>query len=104
MGDTGSLFLGGAVAGLAFACDQPLVLVLVGLIYVIETLSDIAQVAYYKATKNLCWTKTEIRFAMQRGILRWKASEFLKKRRFIIISSCAAGVKKRLCLFLQALQ
>ena len=35
MGDTGSLFLGGAVAGLAFACDQPLILVLVGLIYVI---------------------------------------------------------------------
>ena len=52
MGDTGSLFLGGAVAGLAFACDQPLILVLVGLIYVIETLSDILQVAYYKATKK----------------------------------------------------
>lgn len=52
MGDTGSLFLGGAVAGLAFACDQPLVLVLVGFIYVIETLSDIVQVAYYKATKK----------------------------------------------------
>ncbi len=52
MGDTGSLFLGGAVAGLAFACDQPLILALVGLIYVIETLSDIAQVAYYKKTKK----------------------------------------------------
>lgn len=52
MGDTGSLFLGGAVAGLAFACDQPLILVLVGLVYVIETLSDIAQVAYYKMTKK----------------------------------------------------
>lgn len=52
MGDTGSLFLGGAVAGLAFACDQPLILVLVGLIYVIETLSDILQVMYYKATKK----------------------------------------------------
>lgn len=32
MGDTGSLFLGGAVAGLAFACDMPLILLLVGLI------------------------------------------------------------------------
>ncbi len=52
MGDTGSLFLGGAVAGLAFACDMPIVLVLVGLIYVIETLSDILQVTYYKATKK----------------------------------------------------
>lgn len=52
MGDTGSLFLGGAVAGLAFACDMPVILVLVGLIYVIETLSDILQVTYYKMTKK----------------------------------------------------
>ena len=52
MGDTGSLFLGGAVAGLAFACDQPLILALVGLIYVIETLSDIIQVGYYKMSKK----------------------------------------------------
>ena len=50
MGDTGSLFLGGAVAGLAFAYDMPLVLLLVGIVYICETLSDIIQVAYFKAT------------------------------------------------------
>ncbi len=50
MGDTGSLFLGGAVVGLAFALDIPLVLLLVGLIYIIETLSDILQVGYFKLT------------------------------------------------------
>lgn len=50
MGDTGSLFLGGAVAGLAFACDMPLILLLVGLVYIIETLSVILQVAYFKAS------------------------------------------------------
>ena len=50
MGDTGSLFLGGAVVGLAFALDMPLVLLLVGLIYIIETLSDILQVGYFKLT------------------------------------------------------
>ena len=50
MGDTGSLFLGGAVCGLAFALDVPLVIPLVGLIYVLETLSDIIQVIYFKAT------------------------------------------------------
>lgn len=50
MGDTGSLFLGGAVVGLAFALDIPLVLLLVGLIYIIETLSDILQVSYFKLT------------------------------------------------------
>ena len=50
MGDTGSLFLGGAVAGMAFAADMPLVLLLVGIIYIVETLSDIIQVVYFKLT------------------------------------------------------
>ena len=50
MGDTGSLFLGGAVCGLAFALDVPLVLILVGLVYIVETLSDIIQVTYFKLT------------------------------------------------------
>ena len=48
MGDTGSLFLGGAVAALAFAYDMPLVLITLGIIYIIETLSDIIQVGYFK--------------------------------------------------------
>jgi len=50
MGDTGSLFLGGAVAAMAFALDMPLVLVPVGLIYILETMSVIIQVGYFKAT------------------------------------------------------
>ncbi len=50
MGDTGSLFLGGAVCALAFALDMPLVLLPVGIVYVIETLSDIIQVSYFKLT------------------------------------------------------
>ena len=50
LGDTGSLFLGGAVCGMAFALDMPLILILVGIIYIIETLSDIIQVTYFKAT------------------------------------------------------
>ena len=48
MGDTGSLFLGGAVAALAFAYDMPLILILVGIVYICETLSDIIQVGYFK--------------------------------------------------------
>ena len=50
MGDTGSLFLGGAVCGLAYAMDMPLILVLVGIVYIVETLSDIIQVTYFKLT------------------------------------------------------
>lgn len=50
MGDTGSLFLGGIVCGMAFALDMPLVLILVGFVYIVETLSDIIQVTYFKVT------------------------------------------------------
>ena len=50
MGDTGSLFLGGAVCALAFALDMPLVLIFVGFVYICETLSVIAQVGYFKLT------------------------------------------------------
>lgn len=50
MGDTGSLFLGGVVCALAFALDMPLILILVGLVYITETLSVILQVAYFKLT------------------------------------------------------
>ena len=50
MGDTGSLFLGGVVCALAFALDIPLVLILVGFVYLCETLSVILQVGYFKLT------------------------------------------------------
>ena len=50
MGDTGSLFLGGVVCALAFALDMPLILLLVGLVYILETLSVILQVVYFKLT------------------------------------------------------
>ena len=50
MGDTGSLFLGGAVCGMAFVYDKPLVLLLVGIVYIVEALSVILQVTYFKLT------------------------------------------------------
>ncbi len=50
MGDTGSLFLGGIVCTLAFALNMPLILILVGFVYICETLSVILQVSYFKAT------------------------------------------------------
>ena len=50
MGDTGSLFLGGVICGLAFALEMPLILILVGIVYICETLSVILQVGYFKLT------------------------------------------------------
>ena len=50
MGDTGSLFMGGVVCAMAFALDMPLVLIFAGFVYIVETLSDIIQVTYFKLT------------------------------------------------------
>ncbi len=50
MGDTGSLALGGFVASSAFMMRMPLFIPLVGLIYLVEVLSVIMQVSYFKVT------------------------------------------------------
>ena len=50
MGDTGSLALGGFVAGTAYMLQMPLFILIVGLIYLVEVISVILQVGYFKAT------------------------------------------------------
>ncbi len=50
MGDTGSLFLGGAVCAMALVIKNPIILVVAGGVYVIETLSVIIQVTSFKLT------------------------------------------------------
>jgi len=50
MGDTGSLFLGALVVGMAFMAGNPLIVVIVGLMYIVETLSVMLQVTYFKLT------------------------------------------------------
>lgn len=52
MGDTGSMFLGGAVCAIGFAMHQHLLLALVAIVYVCEALSVVIQVCYFKATKG----------------------------------------------------
>ncbi len=50
MGDTGSLFLGGAVCAMALYMKQPITLIIIGFVYVMESLSVIIQVTYFKKT------------------------------------------------------
>lgn len=52
MGDTGSMFLGGLVVALSFGIERPVLLILMGCIYLIEALSVMLQVAYFKKTKK----------------------------------------------------
>ena len=50
MGDTGSLLLGGVISAIALYLKMPLILLIIALIPVIETLSVVLQVAYFKKT------------------------------------------------------
>ncbi|MGN0172198.1 MAG: phospho-N-acetylmuramoyl-pentapeptide-transferase [Acutalibacteraceae bacterium] len=50
MGDTGSLFIGGVLCALSFGIGHPLLLLPVGIVYVLETLSVMLQVTYFKLT------------------------------------------------------
>lgn len=52
MGDTGSLFIGGALTALAFSVDRPFLLVPIGVLYIAENLSVILQVGYFKLTNG----------------------------------------------------
>ena len=60
MGDTGSLLLGGAIASMALYLKMPLILLVIALIPVIETISVILQVAYFKKTGKRIFKMTPI--------------------------------------------
>ena len=73
MGDTGSLALGGLLAGVAMILKQEILLILIGFVFVMEVLSVVIQVTYYKRTKNV--------------FSRW--------RRYIIILNYPGGVRRK---------
>ncbi len=50
MGDTGSLFLGGMIVGLAYSVGNPLIVIIVGFMYMLESISVILQVGYFRIT------------------------------------------------------
>ena len=58
MGDTGSMYLGGAFVAIGLTTHKHLVMVLVGLVYVLEALSVVIQVSYFKYTAKEHYKKT----------------------------------------------
>lgn len=86
MGDTGSLFLGGAIAALAFAYDMPLILVTLGIVYIIETLSDIIQVIYYKASGGKrVFKMAPFHHHLEMG--GWTGKKWKEKELFVLFTS-----------------
>ena len=58
MGDTGSMYLGGAFVAIGLTTHKHLVMVLIGLVYVLEALSVVIQVSYFKYTAKQHYKKT----------------------------------------------
>lgn len=85
MGDTGSLFLGGAVCAIAFAMDMPLILIPLGFMYIIETVSDIIQVLYFKSTHGKRFFKmAPFHHHLEMG--GWTGKKWKEKELFILFT------------------
>ena len=86
MGDTGSLFLGGLVVAMAFASGMPIVLLLAGVVYLMEALSVVLQVAYYKRTKKRIFKMTPIHHHFEMS--GWSENKIVAVFSFITLIGC----------------
>jgi len=89
MGDTGSLFLGGAIAGLAVLLKLPLALVIVGGVYLAETLSVILQVISFKTTGKRIFKMSPLHHHFE--MLGWKETKVVAVFTAVTILLSIAG-------------
>ena len=90
MGDTGSLLLGGAIAGIALYLKLPLLLIIIAIIPVIETLSVILQVAYFKKTGNRLFKMSPIHHHFE--LSGWKENKIVSIFSLITLIMCMVGI------------
>ena len=89
MGDTGSLFLGGAVCAMAFTMDMPLILIPLGFLFIIETLSDIIQVIYFKLSHGKrVFKMAPFHHHLEMG--GWTGKKWSEKELFILFTGISA--------------
>ena len=91
MGDTGSLFLGGVISGIALYLKMPLILLLIALIPVIETLSVIIQVTYFKKTGKRVFKMAPIHHHLE--LSGWRENQVVMLFSVITLISCVIGLK-----------
>jgi phospho-N-acetylmuramoyl-pentapeptide-transferase len=75
MGDTGSLALGGIVTAIAINLRIPWIILIVGIIYVIEILSSVIQVMYYKRTKKRIFLMAPIHHHFE--LMHWSENKIV---------------------------
>ena len=90
MGDTGSMFLGGIVVALAYGTGRPILLVFTGLVYILEALSVVLQVAWYKKTKKRIFKMSPIHHHYEMS--GWSEVKIVLVFSLVTLIGCALGV------------
>ena len=90
MGDTGSLFIGGLISCLALYLKIPLLLIVIALIPILETLSVIIQVAYYKKTGNRIFKMAPLHHHFE--LSGWSENKVVRIFSIITLVVCILGI------------
>ena len=90
MGDTGSLLLGGAIASIALYLKNPLLLVIIALVPVLETLSVMIQVRYFKKTGKRIFKMTPIHHHFE--LSGWKENKIVSVFSLVTLACCLLGL------------
>lgn len=90
MGDTGSLLLGGVVSCCAIYLKMPLILIILAAVPVVETLSVIIQVVYYKRTKKRFFKMTPIHHHFE--LCGWRENKIVTIFSLVTIGLCIIGL------------
>ena len=90
MGDTGSMFLGGIIVALAYALDCPLILLPVGIVYVIEALSDIIQIGAIKVFHRKVFRMAPVHHHLE--MKGWSEKKIVFVFTLISLLGCLNGV------------
>ena len=90
MGDTGSLFLGGAVSVMAIYLKMPILLIIIAIVPVLETLSDIIQVAHYKRTGKRIFKMAPLHHHFE--LCGWHENAIVSVFSIITLIACMIGL------------
>ena len=90
MGDTGSMFLGGLVVALAYAIECPVILLPVGIVYVIEAMSDVIQIGSIKLRKKKVFKMAPIHHHFEMS--GWNENKIVTVFTLVSTLGCAIGV------------
>ena len=90
MGDTGSLLLGGVISAMALYLKMPLLLIVIALVPVLETISVIIQVAYFKKTGKRVFKMTPIHHHFE--LSGWKENKVVAVFTLFTLILCIIGL------------